>query len=278
MWSWIIGFIVVGVLLYLLDREIYFYEGAHLGPRVQSWLYDFWAKTYDHDKHESQAHDSERLARPILEALKDVSPPLVLDYATGTGRMPLALLREADFKGYVIALDISFGMLEHAQRKIEAFQGRYELMQLINLPLPFPNDSFEVVSCMEALELMPNMNEPLAELYRVLKPGGVLMSSRGTEASGRKAKVRSVEEFTQMLNGLGFEQVQITPWWRWFDHVWARKPGQLTSTVRESSLINVLRCPKCGFVDWLATSNELRCQSCAAKVRATVAGIFTYDQ
>lgn len=43
MW-WIVGIIVVGILLYLLDREIYFYEGTHLGPRAQGWLYDHWAK------------------------------------------------------------------------------------------------------------------------------------------------------------------------------------------------------------------------------------------
>lgn len=278
MWLWVISLIIVGGLLYLLHREIYFYEGAHLGTRIQSWLYDSWAKTYDSDKRESQTQDTERLAKPILEALKEVSTPLILDYATGTGRMPATLLREAEFRGRVIAIDISFGMLEHAQRKLETFQNRYELMQLINLPLPFPNDTFDMVSCMEALELMPNMSEPLAELYRVLKPGGILISSRGTEASGRKAKTRNAKEFTQLLNSLGFEQVQITSWWRWFDHVQARKSGQLPSSVVKRSLVDVLHCPKCGNISWIAVAGDLHCQNCAAKVCATVERIFTYSR
>ena len=224
MWNWVLGIIGLGFILYLLDREIYFYEGAHFGARIQGWLYDRWAAKYDKGKQESQADDAQRLARPILEALTDVPEPSILDYATGTGRLPLALLREPEFRGYIIAVDVSKGMLQQAEAKLAGYKGRYELVHLTGLPLPYPDSSFDVVSCMEALELMPNMEEPLAELYRVLKPGGVFMSSRGTEASGRKSKVHSVEEFTQLLNETGFEQVQVTPWWKWFDHVLARKP------------------------------------------------------
>lgn len=224
MWNWIIGIFILGVVLYWLDREIYFYEGTHLGPRVQGWLYDRWAAKYDKSKRESQEYDAERLARPIIEALVGIPEPSVLDYATGTGRMPLALLREPEFKGHIVAMDVSKGMLEQADAKLAAYKGCYELVHLVHLPLPYPNDSFDVVSCLEALELMPNMEDPLEELFRVLKPGGTFMSSRGTEMSGRKAKVRSVEEFVQILNAAGFERVQVTPWWKWFDHVLARKP------------------------------------------------------
>jgi len=224
MWNWIIGILALGLVLYWLDREIYFYEGARLGPHVQGWLYDRWAAKYDKGKQESQEHDSERLARPIIEAVADIPEPSVLDYATGTGRMPLALLRESEFNGHIIAMDVSKGMLVQADAKLADYKGRYELVHLIHLPLPYPDNSFNVVSCMEALELMPNMEEPLAELFRVLKPGGLFMSSRGTEASGRKSKVRSAEEFAQLLNETGFAQVQVKPWWKWFDHVLARKP------------------------------------------------------
>lgn len=224
MWNWVIGIIGLGFILYFLDREIYFYEGAHMGTRIQGWLYDRWAARYDIGKQESQAQDRERLARPIIDLITDVPEPSILDYATGTGRLPLALLREPEFKGHIVAVDVSKGMLEQAEMKLAEYKGRYELVHLTDLPLPYPDNSFNVVSCMEALELMPSIEEPLAELFRVLKPGGVFMSSRGTETSGRKSKVRSVDTFTKILNKTGFEQVQITPWWRWFDHVLARKP------------------------------------------------------
>ena len=83
--NWIVSIAALIVIGYLLDREIYFYEGVHLGPRVQAWLYDRWSRKYDEGKRESQLRDSEMLAHPLLELLKDTPEPFVLDFAAGTG-------------------------------------------------------------------------------------------------------------------------------------------------------------------------------------------------
>src|SRR6266498_1651717 len=88
-----------------------FSEGVHLGPRIQAWLYDRWSKKYDEGRRESQLRDNEMLAQPLLNALKNVPEPFVLDFATGTERLSYALMSQPDFKGRVIALDISQGML-----------------------------------------------------------------------------------------------------------------------------------------------------------------------
>jgi len=82
-----------------------------LGPRIQAWLYDRWSKKYDEGRRESQLRDNEMLAQPLLNALKNVPEPFVLDFATGTERLSYALMSQPDFKGRVIALDISQGML-----------------------------------------------------------------------------------------------------------------------------------------------------------------------
>ena len=88
MWIWILsGALFLAALYWFVDREIYFYEATHLGPRVQGWLYDRWAKKYDADKHDSQLRDADLLARPALEALRGIPAPLILDLATGTGRL-----------------------------------------------------------------------------------------------------------------------------------------------------------------------------------------------
>ena len=224
MWIWIVsGVLFLAALYWFVDREIYFYEATHLGPRVQGWLYDRWAKKYDADKHDSQLRDAGMLARPALEALRGIPAPLILDLATGTGRLPLALLTEAAFTGHVTAVDVSQGMLDQAAQKLTAHAGRFTLQQVIGFPLPFPDNSFDMVSCMEALEVMPEMDTPLRELFRVLRPGGFFLSSRGTEASGRKSKVMSREKFKELLESKGFEQVEIVDWWKWFDRVTARK-------------------------------------------------------
>src|SRR5215213_1641501 len=107
--NWVGTFLVILVIGFILDREIYFYEGAHLGPRLQSWLYDCWSKKYDAGKRESQLHDDEMLAQPLLRKLKNVAEPFILDFATGTGRMSFALLNHSGFKGRIIAIDLSQG-------------------------------------------------------------------------------------------------------------------------------------------------------------------------
>ncbi|HNS62041.1 MAG TPA: class I SAM-dependent methyltransferase, partial [Anaerolineales bacterium] len=213
--NWIIG-ITIGVIVgYLLDREIYFYEGAHLGPRAQAWLYDRWSRKYDAGKRESQLRDDEMLARPLLDTLKDTPEPFILDFATGTGRLSFALLNQADFTGRIIALDLSQGMLEQASEKLSRAERRdddspsrrrsasVELIRHLALPLPFPDSTFNVVCALEVLELFPSMDEPLKELTRVLRPGGILLTTRGTEESGRRAKVKSKPVFTSLLEANG---------------------------------------------------------------------------
>lgn len=266
------------LVLAALYLEIYFYEGIHLGPRVQSWLYDQWAAQYDRDKQASQAQDAQMLARPLVEKLVQAQActpqTLVLDVATGTGRFPLALSNESAFTGHVIALDISREMLVRAAAKLDLHGERVTLVRCGALPLPFPNDTFEVVSCLEALELMPNMHEPLAELARVLRPGGILLTSRGTEASGRVGKVCPADKFANLLRAAGFEQIEILPWWKVFDRVWARKPGQLTLPTARA-LTDILKCPACTEIAMTVVSPQaLCCTQCNAKIPVTAEGII----
>jgi len=276
-----IGVIVVAVIalaLVLLEREIFFYEGVHLGPRVQSWLYDRWAAQYDQDKRLSQSHDSDRLAQPLLSRLASagLTEALVLDVATGTGRLPYVLLQTPAFQGRVIALDISTGMLSQAATRLAAQRDRVTLLRHGAERLPFPDAVFDAVGCLEALELMADRHEPLAELARVLRPGGVLITSRGTEASGRIGQVHSVAAFTAELEAAGFEQVEIQPWWRLFDLVWARKPGQLLPH-REIPLAEVLCCELCRLPTLVGLPNgSLRCQRCDHVLTVNPQGIIVY--
>lgn len=280
--NWIIGILVLIAIGYILDREVYFYEGARLGPRIQSWLYDRWSKQYDAGKRESQLRDDEMLAGSLLDNLKDVPQPFVLDFATGTGRLSYALLKRNEFKGHIIALDISQGMLEQAAEKLRLAdnvsteqRSRSTSVQLLRhqtLPLPFHDACFDAVCCLEVLELLPDAQAALHEMARVLRPGGILLTSRGTEASGRKAKVKSAADMTSMLERAGFTDVTITQWWKLFDRVLANKTGTSTP-VGEKSLEDVLRCSGCGQIRWTKNGQSLRCAQCGNELNITKEGI-----
>lgn len=291
--NWMIVVLLLVVIGYILDREIYFYEGVHLGPRVQAWLYDRWSKKYDRSKHASQLRDNEMLAQPLLEALQaaSVPEPFVLDFATGTGRLSSALLSRPEFQGHIIALDLSQGMLERAAAKLAStgfgldtvekdaqptrpapLSARVEFLRHLALPLPFPDAAFDVVCALEVLELFPNMDEPFAELTRVLRPGGILLTSRGTEESGRRAKVKSRHDFGLLLIKHGFENFEITPWWKLFDRVLAMKNGS-SSPVGARELSDVLRCSACDDVGWQKEMDAWKCQNCGKELSITKEGI-----
>jgi SAM-dependent methyltransferase len=141
----------------------------------------------------------------------------------------------------LIALDLSQGMLGQAALKLSPYLNRIEFVCHSSLPLPFPDAAFDVVCALEVLELFPNMDEPLAEFTRVLRPGGILLTSRGTEESGRKAKINSAAELTFLLGKNGFEKIQITKWWKLFDRVIALQRGSF-KLIGSKCLSHVLKC------------------------------------
>lgn len=94
----------------------------------------------------------------------------VLDVACGTGVLARTLAQRVGPLGSVTGFDINPGMLAVAQRKapdITWRQGRAEA-------LPFDNDSFDAVVSQFGLMFFVDRRAALAEMYRVLRPGGRL--------------------------------------------------------------------------------------------------------
>jgi ubiquinone/menaquinone biosynthesis C-methylase UbiE len=226
----VIGLIIlvaVGLLLYWL---LIVTEGVYLGRRLVVWMYDITAHRYDGIKQFDK--DSERflVIRPLLWRITDRAAPLILDVATGTGRLPLFLLDEATFNGRVMGLDASSRMLAHAKAKLDVFNHRAGLVQQTAADLPFPDEVFDAATCLEALEFLPDDTVALQEMIRVLRPGGVLLVTRrrGWEAKTFIGRYRDRDTFEAHLAALGLQEVETLLWQIEYDLVFARKPADVS--------------------------------------------------
>jgi len=241
-------------------------EGAYLGSRAVAWLYDRGAASYDEIKQFDVVDDARALGLPLARGLRSIRRPLVLDVATGTGRVPLTLLRSLEFEGSIIGLDISLGMLEEAKRKAAQYRERVTWLRKDALDLPFVEEGFDAVCCVEALEFMSEPTQVLREMARVLRPGGLLLTTnrRGLDALLFPRRAFSKDRLRAVLAQLAMTSVQIEPWQTYYDLVWASKQGEPVSRDGTPVVGEVLRCPHCTEESLLWESGRVLCQRCGS--------------
>jgi len=102
----------------------------------------------------------------------------VLDICCGTGELTLELAKAACPAGRVIGLDFCPAMLAAAKEKIarSAYGARIELVAGNAAALPFDDNTFDAVTIGFALRNVDSISAVLAEMRRVAKPGGRVVS------------------------------------------------------------------------------------------------------
>ncbi|HZY44124.1 MAG TPA: methyltransferase domain-containing protein [Anaerolineae bacterium] len=242
----LVAILILALIALFLYWQLVLAEGAYLGKRVVAFLYNITAKKYNHIKHYSAKSDAEYLGIPLSLSLQGTTTPLVLDVATGTSRLPLTLFNQKSFRGQVVALDNARRMLNEATLYVAAYRDRLTWVWQHSVPLPFEDNSFDAVTCLEALEFMPGTPAALQECIRVLKPGGILLVSNRI-SSGRwqmPGKTLRQQNFEAMLKAFGQSDVTTQIWQIDYDLVWSIKPAGPTDT-RSADALDALRCPTC---------------------------------
>ena len=143
-------------------------------------LWDLYAPVYERAMRSDRAvyeYMYERIAAAVAGRE-------VLELATGPG---LIAKHVAGVTKRMVATDYSEGMLREAKKGTFPPQLRFEIADA--MALPYGDDSFDAVVIANALHLLPSPETALAEIDRVLRPGGLLIAPNFVEhensAAGR---------------------------------------------------------------------------------------------
>ncbi len=113
--------------------------------------------------------------KKVIDLVKKASPESVLDIATGTGDLAISMTQTRASR--IVGLDISEGMLAVGRKKIKEknLSDRIEMLQADSEALPFDDNNFDAITVAFGIRNFETLEKGLAEIYRVLKPKGILV-------------------------------------------------------------------------------------------------------
>ena len=113
--------------------------------------------------------------KKIVKILKSKNPSMILDVATGTGDLAIAMVETNAKK--IIGLDISKGMLDVGIEKIKDKNLNHTIDMVIgdSENLKYEDNFFDAVTVSFGVRNFESLDSGLKEIFRVLKPNGSLV-------------------------------------------------------------------------------------------------------
>lgn len=133
--------------------------------------FDNWSETYDRSPLQRLLFQPSH--QTLLNEISDADSKL-LDIGCGTGQFAVTALNRFP-RLRVWGLDLSAKMLEHCRGRLDAYAARLQVARGDSERLPFPDDSFDIVTCSHSFHHYPRQATVVGEMFRVLKPGGKLL-------------------------------------------------------------------------------------------------------
>jgi len=136
----------------------------HYVETVDRELREFWGVSYPD------------FIRLLLQAVPSDGRPLILDLATGTAQIPLAMANRSADGSVIVGLDITPTMLCYGLANVQSqsISGRVRLICASATEIPFNAGAFDLAICGLATHHM-HVPRLLSEAVRVLRPGGRLV-------------------------------------------------------------------------------------------------------
>lgn len=152
------------------------YDDRSRGKKQQvTEMFDTISKEYDGLNRVISFGIDLRWRKKVIQWVASFSPDTVLDIATGTGDLAVALCKTTASK--IVGLDISPGMLAVGKQKVKDHKAENRVSMILGdgEKLPFQDAHFDAVTIAFGVRNFENLNQGLSEVYRVLKKNGALV-------------------------------------------------------------------------------------------------------
>lgn len=136
-------------------------------------LFDRISPKYDALNHLLSLNIDKVWRRKTAKAVAKCQPKTILDLATGTADLALAVARRNP-QAHIIGMDISEKMLDIGKAKVaqRKMDGQIELRLGDAAALPFDDNTFDAVTVAFGVRNFEDLDKGLSEISRVLKPDG----------------------------------------------------------------------------------------------------------
>jgi ubiquinone/menaquinone biosynthesis C-methylase UbiE len=180
----------------------------------EGWRYDLHGWMMDIFMFRGQA----RRLKLRAVALADIHPgEQALDVGCGTGTLALDVQRRVGATGRVVGIDPGAEQITRARTKAARRHLPVEFQVGVIERLAFPDQTFDVVLSTLMMHHLPGnlKRQGLAEVARVLKPGGRLIIADFTRRQDRQGQAArfhaggsSLQDLTALIEGAGFEHLK----------------------------------------------------------------------
>lgn len=160
----------------LMAEKVTPYKNSKLGKKEQvTQMFDTISKDYDGLNRVISFGIDIKWRKRVVALLSKEKPKTILDIATGTGDLAIALVKTGAEK--IVGLDISPGMLAVGKEKIQQkkLDSTIEMVVGDSEKLSFEDHSFDAVTVSFGVRNFETLEKGLSEILRVLKPTGTLV-------------------------------------------------------------------------------------------------------
>ena len=159
-----------------MSKKVTPYRDSKLNKKKQvEQMFDNISGNYDGLNRVISFGTDVKWRKKVIALVAAQNPDSILDIATGTGDLAIQM---ASIKAErIVGLDLSEGMLKVGRRKITAknLDNRIEMIQGDSEALPFDDNTFDAITVAFGVRNFETLGKGLAEIYRVLKPGGLFI-------------------------------------------------------------------------------------------------------